>query len=228
MRAVAALLLAATCFSCHRAIPVPEPGTPSGATLSFVSSFFVRASGPQGVLRFRGLLASRGGDSIRAEISAPTVTEPLILVASPDGILAVLSARGVFYRGSAGDPILAKLTGVPIHLDDLARLLGAGGSTAPAPCAAERWRWRSVGGAGRVPTRLQLLCGDTTLSVRLFDPQPLPGNASADPFSLAPPPAPAEEEDLDGFIEALRGSMRAGSRPQCGDQASLGWRVEVR
>src|SRR5437867_886733 len=124
MRAAAALLLAATCLSCQRASPVSEPHSPAGVPPSFVSSFLVRASGPQGELRFRGLLASRGGDSIRAEIAAPVVSEPLILVASPDGVLAVLSARGLFFQGSAREPILAKLTGVPIQLSDLANLLG--------------------------------------------------------------------------------------------------------
>lgn len=209
MKGALALVLAAS-VACGRSQPAVEPAAPPGSPpAAFAASFEARAWGPDGKLRFRGLLASRGGDHLRAEIAAPSVSAPLIVVASPAGILATLVSQRLFFLGTAEAPLLNEIAGIPINVSEISRLLTARDAVPPDGCTVSRHAWSLLAGAGRVATDLSLRCAGNGLRLRLGDPKPISRDGASDPFALDPPAGYAEVA-LKDLVDSLRGSLRSG------------------
>jgi hypothetical protein len=213
MRRAAALCLAAASFACgaHRPAVGPALSVASTGPAAFVAAFEAHAWNAEEKLRFRGLIASRGGDHLRAEIAAPSVSEPLIIVAAPGGVLVWLVSERRYFTGEAGAPVLARLAGVPVDAAAISRLLTVEGGEPPDGCTATRRAWIDLAGGGRVAGRLALRCGASGLKIRLGAPGPIPDTPSGDPFSLLPPPD-YEAVGVDELVETLRGDHAPRSR----------------
>jgi len=152
-------------------------------------------------------MAAEGGTRFRAEIAAPSVTTPLIVVAAPDGVLAALVGRRLYFRGDPGAPLLKVLAGVPVEVGAIPRLLGQTPGDPPAGCAASTRSWRLLPHGGQVPATLIIRCGDSGFRLHLSGPHPLDSAGSEGHFSLEPP-AGYRETGLDEFIDSLKRSSR--------------------
>jgi hypothetical protein len=198
------LLLAAASIACQRAAPlVVPPGPPA----SFTSPFEARAWGPEGRYRFRGLMAAEGGTRFRAEVAAPSVTSPLIVVASPQGILASLVSQRLYFRGGPGAPLLKEMAGVPIEIGAIPRLLDPALGGPPEGCTVSRRSWHLLPEGPRIPEILTLRCGDSGLRLHLSEVRPLGSEGNASLFSLDPPGG-YREAALPELIDSLKRSSR--------------------
>ena len=205
-----AMALVAILPSCAKIPPGSAPGAlpgPPGAS-SFVSQFEARVSAPEGSVRFRGVLAAAPGGRLRIELTGPSVAAPLLLVAGPEGISALLLAERLFYRGPAGAPLIEEISGLPARPADLAGILTGERSDPPVGCKAWFGRWAFVSPDGRIPRRVKLRCGAAALRVSLEGPRPLPPRSgdlpAQDPFAPIAPRVGDRVVDLPEFVRALR------------------------
>lgn len=208
MRRGAALFLAAVTIACTHGAPTDEPVAPSStrSPVTWASSFEAWARGRGRVVRFRGLLAWQGSDRLRAEIAAPSVTNPLILVVTPDGVLAALISERIVFRGPPSSPILEKIAGIPLDMSILSALLGGDATVSATACTADRSRFRRSEDQRDVPTLLRVECGEDRMRLSLSVPVAAPPG-SRDPFALDAPPG-FREVTLDGLADAMESALR--------------------
>jgi len=162
-------------------------------------------------MRLRGVLAVAGGGRLRAEITGASVAAPMIVVASPVGILAILISQRIYHRGGPGAPILEEIAGLAVRPEAIAELLTGERAVPPAPCTGSLGRWAPFPGDRRVPARLRLRCAGADLDLRLSAVRPLEPEAGHDPFELIEPEGGYERVELRDLARALRGDP-SGSR----------------
>lgn len=206
MRLAAALLLAAAAVACAARPPATDPGAAADAGSWFVSEFHAQSRGAGPTVRFRGVLAWDGAGRARAEIAAPTVAAPLILVITPRGVLAAAVADRLLFRGEVTSPIFERLSGVPVGAQDVPRLLDGTMTATPGGCAARRRRYRPAGEGRRVATRLGLRCDQGELRISLGSPRAA-SMAGGNPFSLDPMPG-FREVSLDELAARVESGIR--------------------
>jgi len=147
------------------------------------------------------------GERLRAEIAAPTVTAPLVVVASADGILVSLVSQRLYFKGEAGAPLLQEMAGVPLDVGAIPRLMDPAPAAPPSGCTTSRRSWRSLPDGAEVPATLLVRCGESGFRLHLAEPRTLDAAGGVDPFSLEPPGG-YREAALAELVDALRGSAR--------------------
>jgi len=112
---------------------------------------------------------------------------PLILVVTPGGVLAASMSDRAYYLGDPSDPVLERLTGVPLSAQVISRLLLPDVAPFEPGCDAHRGRYRRVEDFGRIATRLEVRCAAAGLRLSLDSPRIhlLDGR---NPFALDPGP----------------------------------------
>jgi hypothetical protein len=207
--ASAALLLLLS--ACSRGGPLSSPEWGDEASARFTATFHASASGPEGRIRLRGLLAVSGGDRIRIEIPGPAGGSGFFLVAGPSEVTALLATERLHYSGSAEEPILRELLGLDLEARQISRLLAGESARLDGSCTASRRRWKPLQGAGHVPTKIRIDCGPGRLRLRLKEIRPLPEGADRSAFEPIPCPEGYERTDIRGLAETLRRSPRGSS-----------------
>lgn len=206
MKLEAALVCALGAAACAPLPPGSSPKLPPRDGGVMVSEFRARAWGPGPSSRFRGILAWDEKGRVRAEIAAPSVATPLILVVTPEGVLAASVSDRAFYRGDAAAPVLERLAGIPLSAQLVPRLLDPEAPLTEGPCVARRGRYRTIEDARRVATRLAVRCDTGGLKLFLDSPRVAPV-AGREPFALEPG-AGFRATTLDDLAATIESALR--------------------